>query len=157
MLAIGCGIEAEVPQWALALLMQPAWHAHQPHPIAQVVLQRPLDAAAQIGRWRLARSAAGSGANQGLTGHLDQILPLHQREEAAGGGGSEGISQGQVLQHQGIAGTQGRTAERRGLLLATGGGSGGSHLRDGGEPHPHRPAAAPRQGRPTLEGAWPDP
>jgi hypothetical protein len=62
-----------------------------------------------------------------------------------------------VLQHKGIAGTQARTAERRGLLLAAGGGSGGSHLRDGGEPHPHRPAAAPRQGRPTPEGAWPDP
>jgi hypothetical protein len=33
------GIEAAVPQWALALLMQPARHAHQPHPIAQVVLE----------------------------------------------------------------------------------------------------------------------
>jgi hypothetical protein len=63
-----------------------------------------------------------------------------------------------VLQHQGITGPQGRTAERPGLLLAAGGGSGGSHLRDGGEPHPHRPAAAPgQQGRPTQEGAWPDP
>ena len=137
--------------------MLAAGDAHQADAIAEVVLQGPGDAAAQIGPSGLACSAAGSGANQGLTGHLDQILPLHQREEAAGGGGSEGISQGQVLQHQGIAGTQGRTAERRGLLLATGGGSGGSHLRDGGEPHPHRPAAAPRQGRPTLEGAWPDP
>jgi hypothetical protein len=43
------------------------------------------------------------------------------------------------------------------LLLAAGGGKRGSHLGDGGEPHPHRPAAAPRQGRPTQEGAWPDP
>jgi hypothetical protein len=66
--------------------MQAARHAHQPHPIAQVVLQGPLDAAAQIGRWRLARSAAGGGANQGLPGHLDQILPLHQWEQAPGGG-----------------------------------------------------------------------
>jgi hypothetical protein len=29
------------------------------------------------------------------------------------------------------------------LLLAAGGGKRGSHLGDGGEPHPHRPAAAP--------------
>jgi hypothetical protein len=63
-----------------------------------------------------------------------------------------------VLQHQGITGPQGRTAERPGLLLtAAGGGSGESHRQDGGEPLPHRPAAAPRQGRPTPEGAWPDP
>jgi hypothetical protein len=67
-LAIRAGIEAEVPQRALALLMQPAWHPHQPHPIAQVVLQ-------------------------GLAGHLDQILPLNQREQAPGGGGGNGISQ----------------------------------------------------------------
>ena len=107
------------------------------------MLQRPDDAAAQTGPSGLAGSAAGSGADQGFSGHLDQILPLHQREEAPGGGGSQGISQGQVLQHQGIAGPEGRTAERRGLLLAAGGGSGGSHLRDGGEPHPHRPAGAP--------------
>ncbi len=63
-LAINAGIKAEVPQWALALLMQPAWHPHQPHQIAQVVLQGPADAAAQIGRSRLASYAAGSGANQ---------------------------------------------------------------------------------------------
>jgi hypothetical protein len=156
-LASGVAIKADVTQGALTLLMQPARHAHQPHPIAQVVLQGPCDAAAQIGRRRLASSAAGSGADQGFTGHLDQILPLHQREEAPGGGGSQGIGEREVLQHQGIAGTQGRTAERRGLLLAAGGGSGGSHLRDGREPHPQRPAAAPRQGRPTPEGAWPDP
>ena len=137
--------------------MLAAGDAHQADAIAEVVLQGPGDAAAQIGPSGLSGSAAGSGADQGFSGHLDQILPLHQREEAPGGGGSEGIGQGQVLQHQGIAGTQGRTAERRGLLLATVGGSGGSHLRDGGEPHPHRPAAAPRQGRPTAEGAWPDP
>ena len=91
--------------------MQAMGNAHQPHPIAQVMLQGPGDAAAQIGRWRLARSAAGSGANQGLPGHLDQILPLHQREQAPGSGGGDGIGQGQVLQHQGIAGLEGRTAE----------------------------------------------
>ena len=66
--------------------MQPMGNAHQPHPIAQVVLQGPGDAAAQIGSWRLACSAAGGGAHQGLTGHLDQILPLHQREQAPGSG-----------------------------------------------------------------------
>ena len=102
-LAIGLGIEAEMPQRALALLMQPARHAHQPHPIAQVVLQGAPDAAAQIGRSRLAGPAAGSGADQGLAGHLDQILPLHQREQAPGQAG-DGIGQGQVLQHQGITG-----------------------------------------------------
>ena len=53
----------------------------------------------------------------------------------------EGIGEREVLQHQGIAGTEGRAAE---------GGGGGSHRRDGGEPHPHRPAAAPRQGRPEA-------
>ena len=127
-----------------ALLVLAAGDAHQADAIAQVVLQGPGDAAAQIGRWRLSGSAAGSGAHQGFSGYLDQILPLQQREEAPGGGGSQGISQGQVLQHQGIAGTQGRTAEKRGLLLATGGGSGGSHLRDGGEPHP--------TGRPQRHG-----
>ena len=100
--------------------MQAMGNAHQPHPIAQVMLQGACDAAAQIGRWRLARSAAGGGANQGLPGRLDQILPLHQREQAPGHDGGDGIGQGQVLQHQGIAGTQGRTAERRGLLLAAG-------------------------------------
>ena len=87
---------------------------------------------------------------------MDQILALYQREEAPGGGGINGIGQGQVLQHQGIASTQGRTAKRLGLLLAAGEGSGESNLRDGGEPHPHRPAGAPRQGRPPW-GAWPDP
>ena len=140
-----------------ALLMLPAGDSHQADAIAEVVLQGPGDAAAQIGPSGLACSAAGSGANQGLTGHLDQIFPLHQREEAPSGGGSQGISEREVLQHQGITGPQGRKADRRGLLLATGGGSGGGHLRDGGEPHPQRPAAASRQGRPTAEGAWPDP
>jgi hypothetical protein len=43
------GIEADVPQWALALLMQAAWQPHQAHPIAQMMLQSPADAAAQIG------------------------------------------------------------------------------------------------------------
>jgi hypothetical protein len=66
--------------------MQPARHAHQPDAIPQVVLQGPADATAQIGRSRLACSAAGSGADQGFPGHLDQIFPLHQREQAAGSG-----------------------------------------------------------------------
>ena len=104
------------------------------------MLQGTGDEAPEVGNWRLACSAAGSGANQGLAGHLDQILPLHQREQAPGHGRGDGIGQGQVLQHQGIAGMQGRAAE---------GGSGGSHRQDGEEPHPHRPAAAPRQGRPA--------
>ncbi len=90
----------------------------------------------------------GAERTRALAGHLDQILPLHQREQAPGGGRSDGISQGQVLQHQGIAGMQGGAAE---------GAGGGSHRQDGGEPHPHQPAAAPWQGRPTQEGAWPDP
>ena len=59
-----------------------------------------------------------SGADQGLTGNLDQVFSLHQREQVPGGGGGNGISQIEVLQHQNIAGTQGRKAERRGLLLA---------------------------------------
>jgi hypothetical protein len=49
-----------------------------------------------------------------------------------------------VLQHQGIAGTQGRTAESRGLLLAAGGGSGGSHLGTAKNPTP--------TGRPQRRG-----
>jgi hypothetical protein len=32
-------IKADVTQGALTLLMQPPWNAHQPHPIAQVMLQ----------------------------------------------------------------------------------------------------------------------
>ncbi len=153
----GGSIKAGVTDRPGALLMLAAGDADQADAIAQMVLQGPGDAAAQIGPSGLAGSAAGSGAHQGFSGHLDQILPLHQREQPPGGGGSQGIGERQVLQHQGIAGTQGRTAERRGLLLVAGGGSGESHLRDGGEPHPHRPAAAPRQGRQTPEGAWPDP
>jgi hypothetical protein len=160
----GGSIKAGVAERPGALLVLAAGDADQADAITQVVLQGPGDAAAQIGPRRRASSAAGSGADQGLTGHLDQIFPLHQREEAPGGGGSQGnrfaeacrYGERQVLQHQDIAGTQGRTAERRGLLLAAGGGSGGGHLRDGGEPHPHRMAAAPRQGRPSG-GAWPDP
>ena len=124
--------------------MLAAGDAHQPYPIAQVVLQGPCDAAAQIGPSGLAGSAAGSGAHQGLTGHLDQILPLHQREEAPGGGGSQGISERQVLQHQGIAGTQGRTDERLGLLLAARGGKRGSHLGTAENPTP--------TGRPQRRG-----
>ena len=57
------------------------------------------------------RAAAGSGEDQGLPGHLDQNLPLHQREQAPGGGGSEDIGEREVLQHQGIASTESRTAE----------------------------------------------
>jgi hypothetical protein len=38
-LASGVAIKADVTQGALTLLMQPAWDAHQPHPIAQVMLQ----------------------------------------------------------------------------------------------------------------------
>jgi hypothetical protein len=79
-------IEAAVAERAGALLMLPAGDPHQADAIAQVVLQGSCDAAAQIGLGRLARPAAGSGADQGLSGHLDQILPLHQREQAPGGG-----------------------------------------------------------------------
>ena len=38
-LASGMAIKADVTKGALTLLMQPAWNAHQPHPIAQVMLQ----------------------------------------------------------------------------------------------------------------------
>ena len=38
-LAIGCGIEADVAERAGALLVLTAGDAHQPHPIAQVMLQ----------------------------------------------------------------------------------------------------------------------
>ena len=86
------------------------------------MLQGTGDAAAQIRSCGLAGSAAGSRADQGLAGHLEQILPLHQREQAPGSGGSDGIGQGQVLQHQSIAGLEGRTAEGLSLLLAAGGG-----------------------------------
>ena len=54
------GMEAAVTQRAIALLMAPPRDPHQPHPIPQVMMQRPLDAAAQIGRSRLSRAAAGS-------------------------------------------------------------------------------------------------
>ena len=77
-------MKADVTQGALTLLMQPAWDAHQPHPIAQVMLQGPADAAAQIGLSRLTCFAAQDRAKQGFPGYLDQILPLDQREEAAG-------------------------------------------------------------------------
>ncbi|MEB3255551.1 MAG: hypothetical protein VKJ05_04090, partial [Synechococcaceae cyanobacterium] len=40
-----------MPQRALALLMQAMGNAHQPHPIAQLMLQGTCDAAAQIGSW----------------------------------------------------------------------------------------------------------
>jgi hypothetical protein len=111
-----------VPQRAAALLMEAMGTAHLPHPIAQVMVQGTGDAAALIGSWPLAGSAAGSGA------------------------------------HQGLAGPQGRTAWRlgllsRNLLLAARKGSEGSHRGDGGEePHHHRLAAAPRQGRPPPWG-----
>jgi hypothetical protein len=59
-LSIGLGIKAAVAQRALTLLMHLARHPHQPHPIAQVMLQSALDATAQIGLSRLACSAAGA-------------------------------------------------------------------------------------------------
>jgi hypothetical protein len=59
-----------------------AGDAHQADRITEVVLQCPGDAAAQIGPSGLAGSAAGSGADQGFSGHLDQILPLHQRTKS---------------------------------------------------------------------------
>jgi len=49
-----------------------------------------------------------------------------------------------VLEHQGIAGTQGRTAKQRGLLLAAGGGKRGSHLGTAENPTPN--------GRPQRHG-----
>jgi hypothetical protein len=131
-------------------------NAHQPHPIAQVMLQGTGDAAAQIGRCRLAGPAAGSGAHQGLPGHLDQILPLHQREQAPGHDAGDGIGQGQVLQHQGITGLEGRTAE----------GLAGCLRREGDEREAiggRRRTPPPPAGRsavtrtPDAEGAWPDP
>ena len=63
-----------------ALLMLAAGDADQADATAQVVLHDPGDAAAQIGPSGLSGSAAGSGANQGFTSFLDQILPLHQRK-----------------------------------------------------------------------------
>jgi hypothetical protein len=44
-----CSPQGQALQERLALLMQALGNAHQPHPIAQVVLQGPCDAAAQIG------------------------------------------------------------------------------------------------------------
>jgi hypothetical protein len=38
-LAISVAIKADVTQRALTLLMPPPWNAHQPHPIAPVMLQ----------------------------------------------------------------------------------------------------------------------
>ena len=38
-LAISVAIKADMTEGALTLLMQPAWNTHQPHPIAQVMLQ----------------------------------------------------------------------------------------------------------------------
>ena len=75
-----------MPQGALALLMQRARHAHQPHSIAQVMVQRALDAAPEVRLSRLAITAARSRAHQGLTGHLEQVVPLDQREQPMGGG-----------------------------------------------------------------------
>ncbi|WP_231597943.1 hypothetical protein [Synechococcus sp. CBW1002] len=65
-LAIGCGIQAEVPQRAGAHLVLPARDAHHSHPIAQVVVQNHGDAAAGMGRWRLAIPAAGTGIGRWL-------------------------------------------------------------------------------------------
>ena len=132
--------------------------SHQPHPIAQVQLDASGDAAAQVGPSGLSGSAGWSGADQGFSGHLDQILPLHQREQAPGGSGSQGISQEQVLQHQSITGLR---AER--LRSWPAGfwrredGSEGSHRGDGGGAPPHRPAAAPAVARTPPLGACPDP
>jgi hypothetical protein len=39
LLASGVAIKADVTQRAVTLLMQPPWDTHQPHPIAQVMLQ----------------------------------------------------------------------------------------------------------------------
>jgi hypothetical protein len=78
--------------------------SHQPHPIAQVQLDASGDPAAQVGPSGLSGSAGWSGADQGFSGHLDQILSLHQREQAPGGGGGNGIGERQVLQHDGIRG-----------------------------------------------------
>lgn len=69
-----------MPQRAAALPMLPAEDALQGDAIAEVVLQGPGDAAAQIGPSGLACSVASCGANQGFSGHLDQIVPLHQRK-----------------------------------------------------------------------------
>ncbi len=150
MLAIGMGIETEMPKGALPLLMEAMGNAHQADPIAEVMLERPADAAAQIGPSGLTCSAAWSGADQGLAGHLDQIFPLHQREQAPGGRGSDGIRQWQMLQHQSITGLEGRAAQALGLLTEAGGRKRGSHREDGAEPHPQRPAAARWQGRPEA-------
>ena len=85
-------------------------NAHQPHPTAQVILQGPGDAVAQIGFSRLVRTAARGGTNKGLTGHQDQILPFHQREQAPGQGGCHRISKGQMLQHHDSTGLDGQQA-----------------------------------------------
>jgi hypothetical protein len=65
--------------------MLTAGDAHQPHPIAQVMVQRTLDAAPEVRLSRLARMDSGDGAHQGLAGHLEQIVPLDQWEQAMGG------------------------------------------------------------------------
>ena len=67
------------PRGHVTHLVLPAGDVQQPHPLAQVVLQRPGDAAALIGLRRLARLAERHRAQQSLAGHLDQIIPLHQR------------------------------------------------------------------------------
>ena len=69
-----------MPQRAAALPMLPAEVALQGDAIVEVVLQGPGDAAAEIGTSGLACSLANCGANQGFSGHLDQIVPLHQRK-----------------------------------------------------------------------------
>ena len=157
MLAIYLDIEADVAQRAGALLVLLAGDAHQPHSIAQVVLQGASDAAAQIGLSRLAGLAARQRAQQSLAGRLDQIIPLHQRKQAPGHDGGDGnrsaevfrYSQRQVLQHRGIARSKGCSRQGRGLRLAARRGSKGSHRRDGTEPHPQRLAGSPRQVRPA--------
>ncbi len=49
------------------------------------MVQRTLDAAAQVRLSRLAITAARSRAHQGLTGHLQQVFPLNQGEQPMGG------------------------------------------------------------------------
>jgi hypothetical protein len=62
-----------------------------------------------------------------LQGYSDQMMPLDQRGEALGCGGSDGISQRQVLQHLGIAGLDGTAAECKSRLPAARGEKHGGH------------------------------
>jgi len=86
--------------------------SRQPPPIAQVQLDASGDAAAQVGPSGLSGSAGWSGADQGFSGGLDQILPLHQREQAPGGSGSQGISEVPAKESRKYA----RPRQRRALM-----------------------------------------